>query len=94
MVVRPFLLQFSGSSASRTGCLSPPSVENEHHGRLGQETAEIDKHIGDLRADVRSLYEATDLLKQKVESQQAASAKVLRSGLHRNHMTVSVLTTI
>nr|XP_023670343.1 SUN domain-containing protein 2 [Paramormyrops kingsleyae] len=52
------------------------SVENEHHSRLGRETAGIDKHISDLRADVHSLYETTDLLKQKVESQQAASAKL------------------
>ncbi|KAJ8363247.1 hypothetical protein SKAU_G00120780 [Synaphobranchus kaupii] len=48
----------------------------EHRSRLGQETTGLDRQISDLRAELTSLHSATDLLHQRVDSQEAHNAKL------------------
>ncbi|XP_035261356.1 SUN domain-containing protein 2 [Anguilla anguilla] len=52
------------------------SGDAEHRSRLGQETAGLDRQISDLRAELTSLHGATDLLQQRVDSQEANNAKL------------------
>ncbi|XP_064179823.1 SUN domain-containing protein 2 [Anguilla rostrata] len=52
------------------------SGDAEHRSRLGQETAGLDRQISDLRAEMTSLHSATDLLQQRVDSQEANNAKL------------------
>ncbi|KAJ8406699.1 hypothetical protein AAFF_G00296150 [Aldrovandia affinis] len=52
------------------------SGDVEHRRRLGQETAGLERQMSNLRADLSSLHSATDLLNERMDSQEAYNAKL------------------